>query len=50
MVHKVERALEAPIEHLVGRGIIPSSEVLARVLPQISSHVAAATFADPTLS
>jgi len=49
LVRKVERALEAPIEDLVGRGIIPSSEVLAQVLPQISSHVASAAFADPAL-
>jgi hypothetical protein len=49
LVRKVERALEAPIEELVERRIVPSSEVLARVLPQISSHVAAATFDDDEL-
>lgn len=49
IVRKVERALEAPIEELVERRIVPSSEVLARVLPQISSHVASATFDDDQL-
>lgn len=49
LARKVECALEAPIEELVERGVIPSSEVLARVLPQISSHVASGAFADPTL-
>jgi hypothetical protein len=49
LARKVERALEAPIEELVERGVIPSSEVLAQVLPQISSHVASGAFQDPTL-
>lgn len=49
LAHKVERALEAPIEELVERRVIPSSEVLARVLPQISSHVASGAFTDPEL-
>jgi len=49
LVRKVERALEAPVEELVERRIIASSEVLAQVLPQISSHVASAAFADPAL-
>jgi hypothetical protein len=49
LARKVERALEAPIEELVARGIIPSSEVLAGVLPQISAHVASGAFAEPAL-
>jgi len=49
LVRKVERSREGPIEDLVADGIIPSSEVLARVLPQITSHVVSAPFADPTL-
>jgi hypothetical protein len=49
LTRKVERALEAPIEELVERGIIPSSEVLALVLPQISSHVASGAFEDASL-
>lgn len=46
---KIERALEAPIEELIERRIVPSSEVLAQVLPQITSHVAAGAFDDPVL-
>jgi hypothetical protein len=49
LARKVERALEAPIEELIERGVVPSSEVLAQVLPQITSHVAAAAFDDPVL-
>jgi hypothetical protein len=48
-VRKVERALEAPIEELIERRVVPSSEVLADVLPQITSHVAAGAFDDPKL-
>lgn len=48
--HKVERALEAPIEELVARGVIPSGEVLARVLPQISAQLLASEIDDPELS
>ena len=48
-VRKVERALEAPIEQLIERRVVSSSEVLAEVLPQITSHVAAGVFGDPTL-
>ncbi len=44
---KVERCLEAPVEELVERGVIPSGEVLAIVLPQLTSQVRAADFADP---
>lgn len=48
-VRKVERALEAPIEELIERRVVPSSEVLADVLPQITSHVAAGAFDDAKL-
>lgn len=48
-VRKVERALEAPIEKLIERRVVPSSEVLADVLPQITSHVAAGAFDDAKL-
>lgn len=44
---KVERALLAPIDELVARGIIGSAEVLAIVLPQLSSQIAAAGIEDP---
>ncbi len=46
---KVSRALEAPIGELVDRKVIGSSEVLAKVLPQITSQVAAAGLTDPIL-
>ncbi|TQL61913.1 hypothetical protein FB474_3336 [Oryzihumus leptocrescens] len=50
IIRKVMRALEAPVEDLVGLGVITSGEVLARVLPQISSQVLAANIADPDLA
>lgn len=50
LVRKVERALEAPAEELVARGIIGSAEVLARVLPQITAQVVAADLGDTALS
>lgn len=46
-VRKAERALLAPIDELVERGIIGSAEVLAIVLPQLTSQVAAAGITDP---
>lgn len=46
LARKTERALEAPIAELVDRGVIGSAEVLAIVVPQISSHVAAAAIED----
>lgn len=49
MIVKASRALEAPIAELVERGIIGSAEVLAIVLPQITSQVAAAGIADAGL-
>ncbi|MDC3379053.1 hypothetical protein OAX78_02075, partial [Planctomycetota bacterium] len=49
LVRKVERALEAPIDDLIQRGVIRSSETLAQVLPQITSQVAAAGVSDPGL-
>jgi hypothetical protein len=49
MMIKASRALEASIAELVERGVIGSAEVLAIVLPQITSQVAAAGIADPGL-
>lgn len=45
----VLRCLEAPVERLVELGVIPSSEVLARVVPQLSAQATAAGIADPDL-
>ena len=47
VVRKLERALEAPVEELVDRGIIGSGEVLARVLPQLTGRYVAAGLHDP---
>ncbi len=50
LIAKAMRALEAPISDLVTRGVITSGEVLARVLPQITSQLLAANLADPALA
>jgi hypothetical protein len=50
LARRLDRCLEAPIDELVRRKVIPSSEVLAVVLPQITSQVAAAGLADPDLA
>lgn len=49
LARKAERVLEGPVEELVGRGVIGSAEVLAQVLPQISSQIAAAGIDDREL-
>jgi hypothetical protein len=46
---KLRRALAAPVPTLVEEGIIPSAEVLARVIPQITAQVRAAGISDPAL-
>jgi len=50
LVAKASRALEAPADELVERGIIGSAEVLAAVVPQITAQVVAAGLDDPQLS
>jgi hypothetical protein len=50
LVAKAQRALEAPVEELVARGVISSGETLARVLPQLTAQVMAAEFDDPQLA
>ncbi len=47
VVDTVARALEAPAEELVARGVIPSGEVLAAVLPQVTSRLVSADLGDP---
>jgi glutathione S-transferase len=47
---KAARALEAPAEELVERGVIGSAEVLAAVVPQVTAQVLAAGVEDPQLS
>jgi hypothetical protein len=46
---RLRRCREGAVADLVEAGLIPSSEVLARVLPQVSAGVRAAAFADPEL-
>lgn len=50
LVAKAARALEAPIEELVARGVITSADVLATVLPQITAQLLAANFEDESLA
>lgn len=50
LVRKVRRSLAETIDVLVEEDVITSGEVLARVLPQISSTVRAAGITDPALS
>jgi hypothetical protein len=49
LIGKAARAVEAPVEELVRRGIIGSAEMLADVLPQISAQVLAADVDDGDL-
>lgn len=46
---KLTRCLELPIRELVSRGVIRSGEVMALVVPQISSQVRSAGLSDPGL-
>jgi hypothetical protein len=46
---KLKMALEAPLEELVAQGVVGSAEVLAQVLPQLTSQVAAAGIEDARL-
>ncbi|MBA4191136.1 MAG: hypothetical protein C0467_24400 [Planctomycetaceae bacterium] len=46
---KLQRCLAAPVSVLVEAGVIPSSEVLARAIPQITAQVRAAGISNPDL-
>jgi hypothetical protein len=50
LVAKAARALEAPPDELVRRGVITSGDVLAAVLPQLTSRLMAAGISDPVLA
>ncbi|NIK60169.1 hypothetical protein [Kribbella shirazensis] len=50
LLAKTARSLEAPIGELVERGVITSGEVLARVLPQVTSQLLAANIQDAALA
>jgi hypothetical protein len=45
----VRQAMAAPVEELVEHGIVPSAEVLAQLVPQITAATGATAFADPAL-
>jgi hypothetical protein len=49
LVAKLKRSLVDSVDVLVSRGIVTSGETLARLLPQITSHLRAAGIADPAL-
>ncbi len=46
---RVARSLEAPVEVLVERGVLPSPETLAEVTPQLAAFVKASAIGDPAL-
>src|SRR5262249_47822311 len=46
----VSRAFEGTVESLIERGVVPSSEVLARLVPQIAAKSIADGVSDPDLS
>lgn len=50
VIRKVSRALEAPVEELIDRGIVGSGEVLAQVLPQVTAHYVAVSIGDPVIA
>jgi hypothetical protein len=50
LLDKAARALEAPADELVRRGVITSGDVLATVLPQLTSRLMAAGIGDPVLA
>ncbi|WP_419994872.1 hypothetical protein [Streptomyces boninensis] len=45
----VEGALSAPVETLMERGVVPSADVLAELVPQLVAHTTALGYADPTV-
>jgi hypothetical protein len=45
----VNRALVAPIQELINRGIVPSAEVLAQFVPQITAATTVTMYPDPAL-
>jgi hypothetical protein len=50
LLGKAARALEAPADELVRRGVITSADTLAAVLPQLTSRLMAAGIDDPVLA
>jgi hypothetical protein len=50
LLSKALRCLEGSLEELAALGIVPSSEVLAQLLPAVTAQVQAAGYADPDLA
>ncbi|MEJ3658064.1 hypothetical protein WEH80_34380 [Actinomycetes bacterium KLBMP 9759] len=50
LVRKAARALEAPADELVEHGVLTSSELLAAVLPQLTSRLLSAAVPDPVVA
>lgn len=49
-VHRAAgRALAAPLDQLVRAGVVPSAEVLARLVPQLAAPITAAAYPDEAL-
>jgi hypothetical protein len=49
IVAKTMRCLEAPIQVLIEKGLVPSGEVMAQVLPALTARVQAASIGDADL-
>jgi hypothetical protein len=49
LLAKAVRCLEAPIGVLIEKGLVPSSEAMAKVLPSLTAQVRAAAISDPEL-
>jgi hypothetical protein len=49
LVRSLLRCLEAPIDELVAKRVITSSEVIARMLPQVTAQIVSAGVVDPGL-
>lgn len=47
---RVEKAVIAPLEELVERGVVPSAEVLAALVPALAAAAEAAAIGDPALA
>ncbi|OIV36408.1 hypothetical protein BIV57_16430 [Mangrovactinospora gilvigrisea] len=45
----VARALSAPVRELIARGLVPSAEVLAELVPQLVASATALAYPDPAL-
>ncbi len=49
VVDKLARSHDAPLDVLAARGVIPSAEVLAKLLPQVTAQVRSQALGDPEI-